>query len=516
MSFSINRNIIKLNSDKLNSNNLNNNSIIIIPYINNDNNLLKLYNIKVDIESLKNNKIMKFYSTNNNEIIIFYINESNNIFNQFKTAISFIYSSIKTDKSIYHLIDNEYQELQGLLIKICTYRFNKFFKEEPPIKDINILINNDSDKELNDGLDKGDVVNFCRELQKTPSNCKTPDLLSKTINKKLNELNKKLNELNKKLNELNNVSCKIYDEEWIKEQKMGGILAVSKGGSDMGNHPRFMFASYNLNIDNLSNDSNYICLVGKGITFDSGGLNLKRNSMTMNMDMSGVSTCIGILMICAKLKLAVKILCVLPICDNMPGGNSYRQGDIITHCDKTTSEIHNTDAEGRVILADALGYIKNNKWKPKLICIFATLTGAAYSITGGLADVIFSSNPENAQIIIESGKKNDEKILELPIWDDLKQYLKSDIADIKNSGYEAGGDAMMAMHYLKYFIPENIEWMHFDLATTIDSKNMNHLSGNGKSSAILPFIDFLITKYIKKQMNGGANFKKIKINKYIL
>jgi leucyl aminopeptidase len=204
--------------------------------------------------------------------------------------------------------------------------------------------------------------------------------------------------------------------------------------------------------------------------------------------MSGVSTCIGIIMICCLLKIKTKILCILPICDNMPSGNAYKPGDVIKHYDGTTSEIHNTDAEGRVILGDALAFA--NKLNPKLICDFASLTGLAQSITGSMATIFFSTDKENGNKYMKSSEMYDEKAIELPMWKELMEYLKSDIADIKNAGYGAGGDTMMAMCYLWHFV-KDIKWMHFDLATTIMSKEMDHLDGYGKSSVILPFVEFI-------------------------
>jgi leucyl aminopeptidase len=466
--------------------------IIIIPYIKTDMNFNNLvinkYNLKNISNRIEKERMIIFNNLcaeNNLEYLVYFIDDTKNIYNEMKKQYSSIYNMVSNkEKDVYHVIYNKFEDHQGLLLKIITYKFDTYKTQKD--NQINIYpcqINSINQELFQTNVDMGFIVNFCRRIQKEPGNYKTPYMLTKYIENAIQKLDK------------NNIKLqyKIYDLAWIEKNKMGGLLAVSKGGRSAGTNPYFMLVHYNhennnIDFDNLGTLNDYICLVGKGITFDSGGIDLKGDSMLMHMDMSGLSTCIGITMLCSLLKIKTKILCVLPICDNMPSGNAYKPGDVITHYDGTTSEIHNTDAEGRVILGDALGFA--NKLNPKLICDFASLTGLAQSITGSMATVLFSSKEEYGNKYLESSQKYDEKAVVLPMWDDLKEYLKSDVADIKNSGYSAGGDTMMAMCYLWHFV-ENKQWMHFDLATTITSKSMDHLNGYGKSSVILPFVEFI-------------------------
>lgn len=449
------------------------NGCYIIPYIKNSNNKILL-----DLDITEPNKDFDII-VNQNESKTYYIYniDPKNLYNSIKKNLTGIYKSLESNKyviNIYHIIHPSSEDIQAVLLKQITFRYNQFLTEVKNKDVYPCYIDNINETLFKLGIMLGKIHSFCRYLQCTPSNIKTPEWLANKIVKTI---------------ESNKLPIKhtIHDLDWIKAQGMGGIIAVSNGST---NKPYFLVLEYNKNLETNNNYTDYICLVGKGITFDSGGINLKHKSNLMHMDMSGLSTCVGIIMGCAFLNLDKKILCVLPICENMPSSSASKPNDIIKHFGGITAEIDNTDAEGRLILADAVSYV--NSLKPKMICDFSTLTGSASNFTGSYASVLISNNETLINSYTKCANYYSEKVISLPIWDELNEFLKSEVADIKNSGYKAGGDTMMAMLYIYKFVSnKEIKYMHFDLADTIESENFVHINGNGKSSVILPFIKFL-------------------------
>jgi leucyl aminopeptidase len=268
---------------------------------------------------------------------------------------------------------------------------------------------------------------------------------------------------------------------------MGGLLAVNKGSIDP---PTFTIMEWSSK--NASNKKP-IVLVGKGIVYDTGGLSLKptANSMDiMKCDMGGSAAVVGAMYAIAKAKLDVHVIALIPATDNRPSGNAYAPGDVITMFDGTTVEVLNTDAEGRLILADALSYAK--KYDPELVIDLATLTGAAARAIGKQGIVAMGNDKKTMESLKESGDEVHERIAEFPFWPEYSSDLKSTIADLKNLGGPEGG-AITAGKFLEHFT--DYPYTHLDIAGpafSMSAFNYRGVGGTGVGVRIL--FDFLKNK----------------------
>ncbi|MEI7977526.1 MAG: leucyl aminopeptidase [Bacteroidota bacterium] len=261
----------------------------------------------------------------------------------------------------------------------------------------------------------------------------------------------------KKLGKKAEIKVEVLNKKQIESLKMGGLLAVNMGSQIP---PTFTIMEYK---PTKAKNKKPLVLVGKGVVYDTGGLSLKPtpNSMdTMKCDMAGSAAVACAIYAIAKAKLNYHVIALIPATDNRPGENAYTPGDVITMYDGQTVEVLNTDAEGRMILADALTYAK--KYKPELVLDFATLTGAAAAAIGQYGIVCMGTADETQKAELkESGKATHERLVEFPFWEDYEKLIKSDIADMKNIGGPVGG-AITAGKFLEKFI--DYPWMHFDIA----------------------------------------------------
>ncbi len=264
----------------------------------------------------------------------------------------------------------------------------------------------------------------------------------------------------------------ILNKKKIETLKMGGLLAVNKGSVDP---PTFTIMEWKPK--NAINKKPYV-LVGKGIVYDTGGLSLKPtlDSMDyMKCDMSGAAIACGVIYSIAANKLPIHVIALAPATDNRPSGNAFAPGDVITIMDGTNVEVLNSDAEGRIILADALVYAK--KFDPELVIDLATLTGSTSVIIGPFAIVSMgTASTEIKGKIFKSAENVFERIIELPLWDDYSEMLKSDIAEIKNVGGKQAG-TILAGKFLERFT--SYPWMHFDIASVAFSKKNESYRGKG-------------------------------------
>jgi leucyl aminopeptidase len=257
---------------------------------------------------------------------------------------------------------------------------------------------------------------------------------------------------------LPNTKASVFDRKRIEKEKMGLLLAVNRGSH---RDPAVIIIEY---IGNPKS-KDVTALVGKGITYDTGGLNLKpTGSMeTMKCDMGGAGAVLGIITAAATIGLKANLIGIIPTTENAIGPASYKPGDVYTSYTGKTVEIGNTDAEGRLVLADALGYTVKN-FKPNRIIDFATLTGAIDIALGAEATGMMSNQDELAQAIERAGNETFERVWRLPLFDEYKEQLKSDIADIKNIGGRPAG-AITAAYFLKEFVGDT-PWVHCDIAST--------------------------------------------------
>ncbi|HUP59511.1 MAG TPA: leucyl aminopeptidase [Thermoanaerobaculia bacterium] len=284
-------------------------------------------------------------------------------------------------------------------------------------------------------------VNTVRELGNMPSNVLTPERLADRAAEVAKEIG---------------VKCTVHGLREIERMKMGGLIAVNRG-SDL--EPRFVVMEYT-----PRRAKKHVALVGKGITFDSGGISIKpaEKMEEMKFDMCGAAAVIGVVEAAAKLELPVRITGVIPSTENLPGGSAYKPGDIITMMNGKSVEIVNTDAEGRMILGDALHYA--SKLEPDHLLDFATLTGACVVALGSEATGLFSPDDELARKLIECGERTGDRLWRLPLWDEYKDLIRSEWADMKNSGGRWGG-AISAAVFLKEFV-DCPSWAHLDIAGT--------------------------------------------------
>jgi leucyl aminopeptidase len=277
----------------------------------------------------------------------------------------------------------------------------------------------------------------------------------------------------------------VLNKARIEKEKMGGLLAVNRGSIQP---PTFAVMEY---VPKKALNKKPIVLVGKGVVYDTGGLSLKptANSMDkMKSDMGGAAVVSASMYAIAKMQLPLHIIALVPATDNRPGVEAYVPGDVITMYSGATVEVLNTDAEGRMILADALHWAK--RYKPELVMDFATLTGAASAAVGEHGIVCMgTAASEVKNSISESGFRQYERLVEYPLWDEYGDQIKSDIADIKNVGGATGG-AITAGKFLEHFT--DYPWMHFDIAgVSFFSSKKGYQPIGGTGYGIRMLLDFL-------------------------
>lgn len=319
------------------------------------------------------------------------------------------------------------------------------------------------------------AVNFARDLVNGNADDVTPQMLASAAK----DLEKGFS----------TIKTTVFDKKRIEKEKMGLLLAVNQGSC---RDPAFIVVEY----QGDPNSSEMTALVGKGITYDTGGLNLKpTGSMeTMKDDMSGAAAVLGTIKAAAILGLKVNILGAVVSTENAIGPHSYKPGDVYkSHAGKTV-EIANTDAEGRLVLADALSYIQDH-YKPSRIIDLATLTGSIVVALGEEATGMFSNNEPLAKELIEAGQKTSERVWRMPLFPEYKEALKSSIADIKNSGDRKGG-ACTAAIFLEQFIKKT-PWAHLDIAATAFLTSPRHYHTTNATGVGVRLLIELFSSYEK-------------------
>ncbi len=256
------------------------------------------------------------------------------------------------------------------------------------------------------------------------------------------------------------VKTTILDKKALEKEKMGLILAVGRAAT---REPALIILEYRGN----PHSKEKTAIIGKGITFDTGGLNIKVSGTgleTMKCDMAGAAVAIGIIQAAAELKLKTNLISVLAVAENAIGPASYKPGDVYRSYSGKTVEITNTDAEGRLVLADAISYLQK-KYEPNQMIDFATLTGGVIIALGEEATGLFSNNDALAKRLEKAGERTHERLWRLPLYPEYKDYLKSSIADLKNSGPRKASSASAAM-FIQQFVKKTIPWAHLDIAGT--------------------------------------------------
>ena len=299
---------------------------------------------------------------------------------------------------------------------------------------------------LEQGCNKGRILaeaaNLARDMVNEPANYMTPSDMA---------------EMAKKIAKDHNLELSVLDKQEMQKLGMGALLGVAQGSCQP---PKFIILKYK----GREADEIDLALVGKGVTFDSGGISLKPSEKMEEMkdDMSGGAAVIAAISAIAKLKPRVNVAAIVPAVENLPGGSALKPGDVLKSMSGKTIEIISTDAEGRLILADALGY--TNKLKPNLIVDVATLTGACKIALGNVCTGVFGNNQELVDKVVAAGTQAGELMWQMPMYEEYKEQNKSDVADIKNTGGRAAG-SITAAQFLAEFVSET-PWVHLDIAGT--------------------------------------------------
>jgi len=365
-------------------------------------------------------------------------------------------------------------------IEYENYEFNNYKSKKSPINStlIHFISNKivSKNKIINDIITSkkiNDGISFARDLGNQPPNICTPSYLA--------EVAENLSQKHK------NINLQIIEEEEMKSLGMGALLAVSAGSP---NPPKMIIFEYK---NEKAANKKPIIMVGKGITFDTGGNSLKpSNSMVgMKYDMCGAAAVLGVVKIISDLKLPINFIGVLACAENTPGGKAARPDDIVKTHAGIFVEILNTDAEGRLVLCDALSYVK--KYNPEIVVDIATLTGACVVALGREYSGLFSNDDGLANDFSQAGKDSNDKCWRLPINKAYSRQLKSNFADIANIGGEAG--SITAACFLYQFIKE-FKWAHLDVAGTAGIFSGNNKQSTGRPIPLL--IQFLLNKIYKK------------------
>lgn len=334
---------------------------------------------------------------------------------------------------------------------LTQYKFNKHISNDNYVPFEEIIFFTDSPKyakEISDTLKNSriicDAVILARDLGNEPSNFLTPLKFADFV---------------KKSSAKANYSVSVFDERKIKQLNMGGIIGVSQGSD---NPPAFLILQY----FGSNKSEKPVVLVGKGVTFDSGGISIKPavGMETMKMDMCGSAAVVGAFEAVSRLKLKINLIGLIPVVENMPSGKAIKPGDVIKSYSGVTIEVANTDAEGRLILADALDYAAN--YKPKAVIDVATLTGAAVITFGHLVAGVMGTDSGLIRKMHNAGEKTHERVWELPLYEEYEKLMTSEVADIKNIGAPRQAGTIMGGIFLKKFVSNKYPWAHLDIAGT--------------------------------------------------
>ena len=349
-----------------------------------------------------------------------------------------------------NIFDRTQAVVEGIMLGL--YQFNVFKTMEiqkiRKLNEIVLLSDEKSFNEVQGAIQKAQIlcenVNLARDLTNLPPIDKTPPILAKKF---------------QKLCKQNGIKIAVYDKRACVRKKFNALLAMNAGSME---EPRMCVMEYS-----PAKAKKTIALVGKGITFDSGGLSLKpaASMEAMKSDMTGAAHVMALMLIAKQLKLPIKIIGIVAITENLPGNKAIKPGDIIKGYSGKTIEILNTDAEGRMVLSDALSLA--TEFKPNAIIDIATLTGAAVVALGRYYSAGFTNNKELLQEVMNAADFSGERLWELPLAQEHKDFMKSDFADLRNISKGPIGEAgaSNAAAFLSYFVGET-PWVHLDIAPT--------------------------------------------------
>lgn len=378
-------------------------------------------------------------------------------------------SSLNIDLSkLPEILAQKWVQAFTIAVGEAVYCFDKFKKDSKQV--LLEKINYQSVHPVNNHLSKAEAIiygmNICKDLGNAPGNICTPTYLASSAAKIANDLG---------------ASTRIINETEIQEMGMNALLSVAQGSTAGAYLIELQYHGAS------NNEDKPVVLVGKGITFDSGGISLKPGAAMdeMKFDMCGAASVIGTFAAAVKLKLPLNLVAIIPTCENMPSGNAVKPGDIVQAMNGLNIEVLNTDAEGRLILCDALTYAE--RFQPKAVIDVATLTGACIIALGHVAQGVLGNSQQLIDQLLQAADSINDKTWQLPLFEEYKEQLKSNFADLQNIGGRPAG-TITAAAFLSYFT-ESYSWAHLDIAGTAWN------SGNNKGATGRPvplLLEYLI------------------------
>ena len=445
-------------------------------------------NIKVRVKILKstsNKKKFKSFSYNLESIFSYLISINNSLIDitlypsikslsQFHknvigsfihdTSVKFEATQIDIDCEDKNLLDNIVIGFQQKNFIYSIYK-NNSLKEKYKT----------SYKCKKDKSHKLDSINFLKELVSEPSNIIYPESFVKRTEKHINK---------------SKVKIKILDQRKIKQTGLNCLLAVSQGSARQPRVMEFYKKNYSKNVD--------ILFVGKGVCFDSGGISIKPSAgmEEMKWDMGGAAVTAAIIKYLSEIKTNFSYAGIVGLVENMPSGTAYKPGDIIKSYKGINVEVLNTDAEGRLVLADIITY-GCEIYKPKVVIDFATLTGAIMVALGQHYAGLFSNDDGLSDALYKSGIETNEKVWRMPLHDDFDKELNSPFVDLKNIGAGRYGGSVTAAQFLQRFVPPKTKWAHLDIAGTTWKNNGDIMNSKGATGFGLTLIADFIDRYFK-------------------
>lgn len=355
---------------------------------------------------------------------------------------------------------------EGLLLG--SYRFTAHKSDPKPSKIQRIAFARADASNLERAEVLAEATRFARDLVNEPASTLTPSVLADRA---------------RAAAEVAGLRCTIWGADELRSRGFGGLLGVARGSAE---EPRFIQLHYT-----GETTANKIALVGKGVTFDSGGLSLKdaSNMESMKTDMGGAAAVIAAMSAIARLKPNIEVMGLVPTTENMPSGTAIKPGDVLEHYGGKTTEVLNTDAEGRLILADALAFASEHE--PEAIVDVATLTGSIMVALGKKATGLFSNDDTLADELIAASERTGERFWHMPLYDVYDKELESDVADLKNVGSRWGG-AIIAALFLKAFVGGSIAWAHLDIAGAARAESdYDEITKGGTGIAVRTLVEWV-------------------------
>ncbi|MCC7352259.1 MAG: leucyl aminopeptidase [Anaerolineae bacterium] len=384
------------------------------------------------------------------------------------------------------VVDAAQAVVEGTILGLYRYRELKSDDENggKPLEELT-LVEFDEKKlaDVREGVRVGQIVAeaacLARDLSNRPGNLATPTHLAETAQRLAQELG---------------LRCQVLERAEFEALDMGALAGVARGTEEP---PKFIILEYNADKPDLP----AIVLAGKGITFDSGGISLKPSEKMdeMKHDMSGAAAVLGTMQAVARLALPLHVVALIPATENLPSGRAIKPGDVLKALSGKTIEIISTDAEGRLVLADALAYAK--RFNPAAVIDVATLTGACVVALGHVATGLMGTSEKLNNRIKTAAQATGERVWELPLWDEYDELIKSEVADVKNSGGRYGGAITGAM-FLKKFASD-YPWAHLDIAGTADTDKAGSYTAKGATGVGVRLLTQLLRTWPQETASRG-------------